>query len=926
MTIRDSARITALAALLAVGFAAPLLAEQTPPAAQASTRKVRVTGVVRDEFNAITLPGVPVEVVSTGEVVYTDVDGRYSLDLPPGSHQLKVALDGYTAKTVNVVAGDARTVTADVGLSMTAFAETVVVRGEAPLDSITSSAASQLVERKNAQVVSDNLGGEEMKANADTDAAAAMQRVTGLSVVDNQYVFVRGLGERYSNTTLNGAVLPTTEPDKKVVPLDLFPSALLSSVSVVKSYTPDRSAEFAGGLVEVVSLKFPRQTVADFSYSFGTNSITTGNGVLGYAGGGADWRGFDDGTRALPSAVPDKKVIRGGIYTPDVGVLRSDLETIGESFPNTWNLAERKARPNQTGSATVGGRMGKFGFLGSYSQAYKEQYNEEQQTYYRATDTGLSEFSDYDFTYATAKSTIGAVGNVAVQLTPSQRVSWENFYSHTGKDEARTFAGFNSDINTDIRNQRLYWVEEDLITSGVTGEHFFASLANSRIDWRASVAAADRDEPDLREVLYERNGTRFVLADESQSGLRMFNSLQDDTVDIAANWSVYRTVNELPLQLKFGGQYVDRSRDFLSRRFRFVPVSTSGVDLTAEPEAIFTPANIGPKYEVKEETRATDTYTANQETQAFYGMADVAVSTKARFILGARVESFRQIVDTFDPFDLDGAPDVVRSEIDETDIFPGVNFVYALKANQNLRVSFSQTVNRPEFREVAPFEFTDVVGGRAVVGNPNLNRALIQNYDARWEVFPGGDQVLSAGVFLKRFDQPIERIVEPTSQLRTSFTNAESATNVGFELEARRNLGEHAALGANYTWVDSQITLAPAAAQVQTSLERPLAGQSQNLLNVMGEVRGGIWSARVLYNFFGERISDVGSLGLPDIIEDGRGSLDVILSARLFNKLNVRFSADNLTDESFEFFQGGLPQRSFDMGRTFSINFGFSAF
>lgn len=912
-----------LSSWLLLGGAVPVVAGQ---ASQASAiRKIHVTGVVRDEFNAITLPGVPVEVVGTSQVVYTDVDGRFSVDLPPGSHVFRVVFDGYTPKTVRVEASNNRNMTVNVGLSMTRFAETVVVTGDAPIDALISSAASQLVERKNAQVVSDNLGGEEMKANADSDAAAAMQRVTGLSVVDNQYVFVRGLGERYSNTTLNGAVLPTTEPDKKVVPLDLFPSALLSSVSVVKSYTPDRSAEFAGGLVEVVSLKFPRQMVADFSWSYGRNSLTTGD-VLGYAGGGGDWRGFDDGTRALPAAVPNRKVIRGGIYTPGVGVLRGDLEQIGESFANTWNLSTRSAKPNQSGSATVGGRLGKVGLLGSYSQSYKEQFNKEQQIFYRSGSQGLSEFSNYDLEYATRRAAIGGVGNVSLQFTPNQRITWENFYSHSGKDEARAFEGFNSDINTVIRNRRLFWVEEELLTTGVTGEHFFAGLANSRIDWRATVAGATRKEPDLREVLYERNRGVFVLADESQSGLRMFNDLNDDTTDVAANWSLYGTMNELPVQFKFGGQYVERTRDFSSRRFRFVPLSTSGVTLSAEPESIFTAANIGPKYELKEETRATDSYAAKQDTTSFYAMADMAFTAKARVILGARVERFDQQVDTFDLFDFEGDPDIIRGSIKETDVFPGVNFVYAVKSDQNLRISFSQTVNRPEFRELAPFEFTDVVGGRAVAGNPELRRALIQNYDARYEVFPGAEDVLSAGFFLKRFDDPIERIVEPTSQLRTSFTNADSATNFGFEFEGRKRVGDHFSVGANYTWVDSSITLTPTAAQVQTSLERALAGQSKNLLNLLGEVRGGEWSARLLYNFFGERISDVGSLGLPDIIEDSRGTLDFILSARLFKRLNVRLSADNLTDEAYEFQQGGLLQRGFNLGRTFTINFGFSAF
>ncbi len=235
----------------------------TLAAAQDAGPTVRVTGVVRDETNAIPLPGVPVELVGSTEVVYTDVDGRYVIDVPRGTHQIKVALEGYQEKLISVEAGTERTVPLDVGLQMTSFSETVTVTAQA-INVETSSAEAQLIERRNAPVITDNLGSQEMRNNGDSDAAVAMQRVTGLSLVDNQYIFVRGLGERYSNTTLAGSVLPTTEPDKKVVPLDLFPTGLIDSVQVNKSYTPDRSAEFAGGLVQIVPLKLPVQPVVDF--------------------------------------------------------------------------------------------------------------------------------------------------------------------------------------------------------------------------------------------------------------------------------------------------------------------------------------------------------------------------------------------------------------------------------------------------------------------------------------------------------------------------------------------------------------------------------------------------------------------------------------------------------------------------------------
>ena len=252
-----------LFALLALA-ATPAVTHATPQAsASAAARTVRVAGTVRDLQNAITLPGASVEVVGSSTLAQTDIDGRYTLDLAPGSYELKIVMAGYQERKVKVEVRASESPKVDVGLAMKAFSDEVTV--EANTNSVSSSAEAQLSARKGASVITDNMGSDDMKANGDSDAASALARVTGLSIVDSQYVFVRGLGERYSNTTLAGSVIPTTEPDKKVVPLDLFPSGLLDSVQVAKTYSPDQSAEFAGGLVQVVPMKFPSRRVFDIS-------------------------------------------------------------------------------------------------------------------------------------------------------------------------------------------------------------------------------------------------------------------------------------------------------------------------------------------------------------------------------------------------------------------------------------------------------------------------------------------------------------------------------------------------------------------------------------------------------------------------------------------------------------------------------------
>ncbi|MDP2320656.1 MAG: TonB-dependent receptor [Acidobacteriota bacterium] len=929
------------AALIGLLLASPTALAAAEQTSQATTaRKVRVTGIVKDESNNITLPGIPVEVAGAA-TIYTDVDGRFMFELPPGTHEIKVAMEGYDTQVIKVVVpAGARVVDANVGLHMSRFAETVTVTANAFLGAVTSSAEAQMVERKAAPVITDNLGSQEMKKNADSDAAAAMSRVTGLSVVDNQYVFVRGLGERYSNTTLSGSTLPTTEPDKKVVPLDLFPAGLLDSVQVSKSYSPDRSAEFAGGLVQINPLKFPSRAVMSFSYGLSGNSTATGKSIPLSPLNGRDFLGFDNGLRALPSGLPNNKIVRRGIYTPDVGYTPEQITEYGRQLGNTWSPVAADGAPGQNWAAVFGNRFGKFGVVASFTQSYKEQYVEEERAFYRiGDDDDLEAVSDYDMKYGTQRAQIGAVANFAYQMNSNNRISLENFYSHSGKDEGRTFEGPNTENVFYYRNSRLAFVEEGLLSTALSGDHFFPGASNSRIDWRVNFARANRDEPDLRETLYQQPflaGTllpnpavRPVLADESQSGFRLFQDLDDETLDLAVNYAAFKTTGARPTQFKFGVNYVDRTRDFSSRRFRFIPIvatkdGASPVDLTLAPEQLYTSSNIGTAFRFNEETRPVDAYSGEQTTMAGYGMMDMTLSARSRLIAGARVEQFEQTVNTFDPFGLFERK--VTAENKNTDIFPSVNFVQSVGARQNIRLGYSTTVNRPEFRELAAFEFTDVVGSRATRGNPNLQRALIQNIDARWELFPGGRSIVSASTFFKYFDQPIERVVIAAANPITTYQNADRARNFGIEFETAFELGAGFFMNANYTYVDSKITLLPEQQTVQTSLERSLAGQSNNLFNLTGEFARGGFSVRGLVNFVGDRISDVGSNGAPDIVEQGRATVDLVLLQRFGSRYNLRFSVENLTNGEYLFNQGTARQRSYKIGQTYGFAFGVDVF
>jgi outer membrane receptor protein involved in Fe transport len=867
---------------------------------------------------------VTVEVVGTNVVVHTALDGKYTLEVPPGSHEVKVSIPGYQPKTLKVDVANTP-VQADVTLSLEGYSENITVTGQS-LTAETSTAAVQLLARERSPVIQDNLGATEMKQNADADAAAAVQRITGLSVVENQFVFVRGLGERYSNTTLNGASLPSTDFERRVISLDIFPSGLLDSVSIVKTYTPDRSAEFAGGLVEVVPQKLPNRRAFDFSYSLGVNTVTFGEEGLDHPGGDLDWLGLANDSRDLPTAFPNRRVVRGGIYTPELGVSRQELEQLGELLPNVWSGRPADGAPNQGFSLAYGDRFGKLGVTASLNQSHRNQHQDEVQNYYRVEGGELTTFTNYDYRSFASRGSLAGVVGAGYEFTPNQRLTFQAFSTNKGKRETRRFEGFNSDAGRNLRNERLLWLEERLVNTQLAGDHLFGG--RTHIEWRVSASRSDRDEPDIRETLYEEIGGAYQLADESQSGLRMFNNLDENTYDVQASWSHFFTNwRGLPAMVKAGPYYSSRQRDFASRRFRFVPLNTIGFDLTQPAEQLFTPATIGSRFELREETRATDFYDGKQTISAGYGMIDLPLASNWRLIGGLRVEHFDQTVNTFDLFDVDvdDVQQVISSQIVETEAFPAANLVYAIRTRQNLRFGFSQTVNRPEFRELSPFEFTDIVGGRAVVGNPDLTRSIIRNFDVRWEWFLGAEEVLAASFFYKDFSDPIERFVEPTSQLRTSFINAKSARNAGFELEARKGLSRNFFAGMNYTFVDSRIELQAFQTNVLTTLSRPLAGTSRHIFNAVVEGRFGAASARLLVNYFGDRIADVGSLGLPDIIETGRPTLDLVYVQRV-GRVNLRFSAENLTDEEIRFEQGSKLFRGFRFGRSFNLQVGYGVF
>ncbi|MDY6972188.1 MAG: TonB-dependent receptor [Thermodesulfobacteriota bacterium] len=891
----------------------------------------RLTGKIIDKFSGTELVEAGVEAKKvgqpdgTGEFTLTDINGKYSIELPPGAYDILVTYPRYQTQVIK----ETRIKSGDIARVNVALAPVTVEIDEMKIVERADRAAEefQLVLRRKSSNIVDNIGAEMITKLPDGDAGGLLTRVAGISMTEGKFMQARGMPKRYGRTLLNGAVIPTTRPNEKLVPLDLFPSGLIEAMSVSKSFSPDQPGNYAGGLAQITTKDFPDKFEAAIGCSLGGNTETTFKDFDTYHGGDWDWLGFDDGTRDMPGAIPGSKVVGQGLFTP--GLTPEELQAIGRSFDNSWNIHSKTAPLNPGFNLYLGNRKNRLGY--SLALTYKNEFQnqKEEQNTYAASTGGLTRLNDYDFHLSTNYIKEGGIINVGYEVTPNHRLYFRNFYNRNAEKETRFYEGWNEDMGTDINDTRLKWSEEEIYSGQLAGEHHFADFLDCRIDWRFNHSIANLDEPDLREYLYEYNESlgAFVLADETQSAFRMFTEQDEDIDDMALDWTL--DVDILPdvrVKLKSGAAYLKRDRDFESRRFRFVPITTMGIDLSEDTESILAPDNIRPDgFEIVETTRETDTYKADQTVAAGYAMGDFALGEAWRMTAGARFEKSKINVKTFDPFELEDID--INTKLDDKDWLPSVNLNYGLLDGMNIRLGFSRTVSRPEFHELSPFEFTDVRGGRAIIGNPDLVSAKIRNYDIRYEWFIGPSELFAISLFMKDIEDPIERTVQATTLLRTSFVNSDDADLMGLELEIRKKLDflspslHNFTFIGNYTFTDSEVTMTPEPGFVPTSEKRSLEGQPDHLLNAIIEYDNPDQDliVRLLYNYMDERINDVGAMGLPDIMLEPVHDLDVVLKKRI-GKYSFGLNLENLLDEPYEETQSGQVVRKYRTGQSFSMS------
>ncbi|MFT3923005.1 MAG: TonB-dependent receptor [Myxococcales bacterium] len=868
--------------------------------------------------------GAPVETA-------TDDNGFFTLTMPAGKCQLAVVHPSYATQSVpdvEVRGGKVNAVTAQLSPASMEIDEFLVTAPH-----IEGGIASLISERRESSNVADVIGAEQMSRSGATNAASALSRVTGLTVVDGKFVVVRGMGERYSSMLVNNMFVPSPEPTRRVVPLDLFPAGILDSVVVQKTFSPDAPAEFGGGVIQLRTRSYPDRFMANVSVGGGVNSQSTFRNNLNYSGGKRDYLGIDDGNRALPGPIDhSKKITKFNALTG--GYTDEERAKYGKMLRNDLQEKRERTLPDLTLTGSIGNRWNlrhaKIGFVAALG--YRSQTRALRDSLLRSvTNTGSKLQIDNDL----------RVNNTERQISTSGFLDWGVEFSERNKlkftsmllrqtDDTTTqlsgkFGTGGGSTTPDSVQTRLGWIERQLFDQQISGKHIIPKLNDFQLDWRYSFAQANRNEPDRRDYFYSDNGSgSFELSQAAGDYERQWGTLTDRTYQVGLDLTQPINIwSQLKAKAKVGGLVYWRNRDSHVRRFEF----QGGLDpmTLAKPiNQIYTPQRIDSgAVNLIETTFAQDSYTAKMQLNAAYAMLELPLLKNLDIMGGARVEQAIISVTSFDQFNpLAGAE---KAELSKTpDVLPAITATWRFAEDFQLRAGYGKTVNRPDLRELSTSSYYDIETASTFAGVPTLKRALIDNVDGRLEYYFSSDEVFSVGAFYKRFKDPIETVFRNSADVLYTLQNSDKARLFGLEIEGRKRLGFLAEaldtlfIAGNFSWIDSEVTYTPDGLK-KTS--RPLQSQSPWVVNAQlgydDDVEGGSGTAvSLLYNISGPRLRAIGNAmaGIPDQYEQPFHQLDLVASQRLPHNLQLGLRGQNLLNATQRWTQGHITTREFKRG------------
>ncbi|MFN8642882.1 MAG: TonB-dependent receptor [Candidatus Binatia bacterium] len=906
--------------------------------------------------------GEPVVKATTG------ADGKARLDLPPGVYSIKATADQYdpvTIQKLTVVAGKAIGTTAKLKQKATATTpskQTIEVTAVVK----EASEATQLQQRKEATVVGDSLGAEAISKTTDSSAAEVVTRAPSVTTRDDKYIVVRGLTERYSGALLNGSRLPSTDPNRRIVPLDIFPADFIEALNIIKTYSPDLPGDFAGGLVDVKLAKPPAEFEWGLSTSMSFNTETTFQPYDTYDGYPVDWLTFGDNPRQQPSQFdifPAKPVSN---FQPTTTQMRSLIASLADN----WNIDSATAPPNFNFDASIGDTWGPFGIAlaGVYGWKFSVHRDEINNSFKSPTEVDTGDGENFVYDVSDFRTELGALLSSQYEIDPDHRILARALVNRQAINEVQN--GRGTDISLSALDQfpkSSEYTANQLGFGALEGVHHFNWID---LDWRGSWAPSSQQIPDAKYYNYNRlidgpPGTRPRLEVVRTSLLpqRIWTSLSEFLQDYYVDGTVPFQV--LPLadgwralggKFKGGVNYANRDRTFLYQVFDVTGIGAERLNLALPPNTLLVPPNFSVAGPFAFDRLSYEPFDASQEIAAFYGMVDTPiVKDRLRFIAGARLEYSYIRTNGFEQ-----GVGPVSSIINNLNPLPAVSLVYTPRDDMNVRAAFSQTVSRPEFRELTPVYFTTLPGERALRGNPNLITADITNWDLRWEWFFTPLELASAGFFYKSFTNPIELVTGVDSGGNTSdvYVNYDSATLWGFELEARKNfefvepwlrdVSWLAPLGPHFADVQLMVNVSTNSSKTSEAFtpppkyiatvspapgEKELVAAPPFVVNAALEYDNTRWGVfRLLYNTIGSTIVAKGTKFsgdqvLADIVTTRRDQLDFVWlsDVTLFGtQFSTKLGVENILNDVFEETQGAQVTNRYRTGVTFSTGLSYS--
>jgi TonB-dependent receptor len=904
----------------------------------------KITGKVLDDKGE-TLPGATIKLTEANKAVQSGPDGSYMFAVAPGTYTIEITYISFQSQRISgIIVNEDKSTLLDIALKPASNAlSEVVIKSDYKKASVEGLYARQ----KNNAAVSDGITAEQISRTPDNNTAQVLTRVSGLQVSQNRFVVVRGMSDRYNNVMLNGAQLPSTEPNRRDFAFDVIPSSLVDNIVVNKTATPDLTGEFTGGLVQITTKDIPDENFVEFNIASGYNNRATGKDFISGHRGTANYFGFANDYQRRPTGMSMGEYNDLGIQiaggTATTGQKAQAAKFLG-TLPDNWALRKYTAQPIQSYQFTAARSFpfkdnSTLGIIAALT--YRNEQLNNQHDVYQLTQKNYKG-TDYIF-----NTLWGGSLNLAYN-SGSNKFTLKNTYNRRFNDEYFTFTGDNINDNRYVNSYSNQTIINQLFQTNFTGEHTLGKRG-IKADYGFALSTVNRDQPFTRLMesgrpLDSSNPDDYYSYNFSDLNINYGNVFYSKLAEKRYTWQTnllfpFR-LRELNQSVKLGYQGSYRRADFGADFYRIKSISSSG---TANSQYdgiayydVYNPTQFANGnlylYPTTAQTNGVTTdgagtgYKGRQNLNSFYGMVDLKPFKNLRLIGGVRYERNEQNVFTSTRRKATGnqVPPAVDSLIQSknNDWLPSINTIYALTPKMNVRAAYYKTVARPDFRELSFFSYFDYDLFISVSGN-DLKRTSIQNFDLRYEFYPSPGEILSVSGFYKKFTNPIEVVVSTSATRFYFYQNLQSAKNAGFEIDARKSLNfispssflKDLYLSGNFTYIDASVDLGTVLSvnsegkTVPGKRNRPLTGQSPYIINAGILYTGRHFGFNAIYNRFGSRIVYASPDRSEDLYENARNVVDLQLSYKFMkdNKAEFRLNVSNLLNSQLFYYRNQYP-------------------